>query len=60
MVIIAYCILVVAWFMMPRSGFVGELENILLEHFLTDEDDFGMLCELCFSVYKSLRNYLKI
>ncbi len=59
MVIIAYCILVVAWCVIPSSGFVGELSNILLEYILTDEDDFVMLCKLCFCVYKALRDYLQ-
>lgn len=55
---IAYLILVVAWFVIPSSGLVGELSNILLEHVLTDID-FGDLYEMCLYAYKALRNYLQ-
>ncbi len=58
MVIIAYCILVVAWCVIPSSGFVGELSNTLLEYVVTDIG-FGDLYEVCLLMYEALRNYLQ-
>ena len=58
MVIIAYCILVIAWCVIPSSGFVGELSNTLLEQVVTDID-FGDLYEMCLYAYKALRHYLQ-
>lgn len=58
MVIIAYLILVVAWCVIPSSGFVGELSNTLLEYVVTDID-FGDLYEMCLYAYKALRHYLQ-
>lgn len=59
MVIIAYCILVVAWFVIPSSGIAGELSNTLLEYVLTDMDSFGKVYEVCLYAYKALRHYLQ-
>lgn len=58
MVIIAYCILVVAWCVIPSSGFVGELSNTLLEYVVTDIG-FGDLYEVCLLMCEDLRNYLQ-
>ena len=44
---IAYLILVVAWCVIPSSGFVGELSNTLLDYVLTDIE-FSDLYEMCF------------
>lgn len=56
---IAYLILVVAWCVIPSSGFVGELSNILLEYVLTDMDSFVKVYEVCLLMYGALRDYLQ-